>query len=451
MGRAEMPARLRRFLNEVGDAFWLLPAAIVLALSGLALLTVELQVIGHLSDWAPVGWIYGGGDTGARTLLGAIASSTIGVAGTLFSITIAALTLASNQMGPRLLRNFMRDRGNQAVLGVLLGTFAYSILVLRSVRGGEETAFVPGLGVTVGLVLAAVCIALLIYFIHHVANRINVDTVIDLVHEDVLRDMRRLTLDEASAGPEAAGDWPAATLVRLEDSGYLQQLDAEGLADWAASNLVCVRLLKRPGDFVLAHSPIAEISAPFEDADEAVRARIALGRQAGSPEDFTFPIAQLVEVAVRALSPGINDPRTAVSVLNRLGAVLSELSTRHLRSGVWIVDGVARVSLPALTYDQVVAAMFDMIRQNAGGSPSVLFHLLAVIKAMAGLERDPARTAVLLRQARVVTEEGRAQFVNAADRETLELIYDDCLHGFGLGSDARAAAVCQSVGAHAMD
>lgn len=427
-----MPARLRRFLTELADAFWLLPAAIVLALSGLALLTVELQVVGHLSDWAPVGWIYGGGDTGARTLLGAIASSTIGVAGTLFSITIAALTLASNQMGPRLLRNFMRDRGNQAVLGVLLGTFAYSILVLRSVRGGEETAFVPGLGVTVGLLLAAVCIALLIYFIHHVANRINVDTVIDLVHEDVLRDMRRLTLDEAPAAVAGGGDWTAAADVRLDQSGYLQQLDAESLADWAAANMTCVRLLKRPGEFVFAHAAIAEISAPVEDADDAIRTRIALGRQAGSPEDFTFPIAQLVEVAVRALSPGINDPRTAISVLNRLGAVLSELSTRHLRSGVWTVDGVARVIVPVLTYDQVVGAMFDMIRQNAGGSPSVLFHLLTVIQAVAGLERNADRTAVLLHQARVAVEEGRAHFTNAADRETLERLYDDCLHGFAV-------------------
>lgn len=435
-----MLTRLRRFLTDVADAFWLLPAVIVLALSGLAILTVELQAVGHLSDWAPVGWIYGGGDTGARTLLGAIASSTIGVAGTLFSITIAALTLASNQMGPRLLRNFMRDRGNQAVLGVLLGTFAYSILVLRSVRGGDETAFVPGLGVTVGLLLAAVCIGLLIYFIHHVANRINVDTVIDLVHEDVLRDMRRLTTDEAPAALDTSGAWTAAARVCLKQSGYLQQLDARSLADWAASNEVCIRLLKRPGEFVFAHAPIAEMSAKVEGAEEAVGARLALSRQAGSPEDFTFPIAQLVEVAVRALSPGINDPRTAISVLNRLGAVLSDLSRRHLRSGVWPVEGVTRVMVPALTYGEVVGSMFDMIRQNAGGSPSVLFHLLAVIKAVAALELDPDRTAVLLHHARVTVEEGRAHFVSAADRERLEDIYSDCVHGFASSGRSQSMA-----------
>ena len=146
-----MRARLLRFFQDVTDAFWVLPALIVLVLAGLAVVAVDIQLLGHLPDWIPSGWVYGGGDTGARTLLGAIASSTIGVAGTLFSITIAALTLASSQMGPRLLRNFMRDRGNQLTLGVFLGTFGYSLIVLRSVRGGEDGAFVPALGVTLGL------------------------------------------------------------------------------------------------------------------------------------------------------------------------------------------------------------------------------------------------------------------------------------------------------------
>lgn len=166
-----MRARLLRFLQDVSDAFWVLPALIVLTLACLAAAVVDVRLLGHLPSWIPSTWVYGGGETGARTLLGAVASSTIGVAGTLFSITIAALTLASNQMGPRLLRNFMRDRGNQLTLGVFLGTFGYALIVLRAVRGGETETFVPALGVTLGLGLAGVCMALLIYFIHHVANR----------------------------------------------------------------------------------------------------------------------------------------------------------------------------------------------------------------------------------------------------------------------------------------
>ena len=418
-----MRARLLRFFEDVANAFWVLPALIVLTLGGLAVLAVDIQLVGRLPEWIPSGWIYGGGDTGARTLLGAIASSTIGVAGTLFSITIAALTLASSQMGPRLLRNFMRDRGNQVTLGVLLGTFGYSLVVLRSVRGGEEAAFVPSLGVTIGLLLAGACVALLIYFIHHVANRINVDTVIDLVHDDVIADMERLTLEEACADFGDDIDWDGAVPVCLPHSGYLQQIDAGALVDWAEEHGCVIKFLKRPGEFVYPHAPIALLSVPVEAAEAAIWGRIALSRQGGSPADFTFPIAQLVEVAVRALSPGINDPRTAVSVLNRLGAALAWLSPRHLDNGVRGKDGIARLRVRPLDYAGVASVMFDMIRQNAGTSPVVLIHLMSVLSAVAGVETDPERLEALRRQARIADEQGQSQFVNETDKVDLAETY----------------------------
>ena len=426
-----MRARLRRFVDDVANAFWVLPALIVAGLSGLALAAVEVQLLAPLPGWARTDWIYGGGDTGARTLLGAIASSTIGVAGTLFSITIAALTLASSQMGPRLLRNFMRDRGNQVTLGVLLGTFAYALLVLRSVRGGEDEAFVPALGVTVGLGLAGVCIALLIYFIHHVANRINVDTVIDLVHDDVLEGVGRLTLAEPDPVPEDPVDWDRAGPIRLPHSGHLQQMDAEALADWADENDCVLRFLKRPGEYVYPFAPIALISRPVEAAQEAIWSRIALSRQGGAPDDFTFPIAQLVEVAVRALSPGINDPRTAISVLNRLGAALAELSTRHFRSGASLRSGVVRLWAPPLRYADVVSAMFEMIRQNAGGSPAVPLHMLEILTEVVRIEHDLQRRGVLRNQARVAFDQGLALFDNPFDRARLQSAHAAFLRAAG--------------------
>ena len=418
-----MRARLLRFLQDVSDAFWVLPALIVVTLACLAVAAVDVQLLGHLPAWIPSTWVYGGGETGARTLLGAVASSTIGVAGTLFSITIASLTLASNQMGPRLLRNFMRDRGNQLTLGVFLGTFGYALIVLRAVRGGETEAFVPALGVTLGLGLAGVCMALLIYFIHHVANRINVDTVIDLVHDDVVADMERLTFDEPMPDPEDNTDWDAAQTICLSHSGYLQQVDANALVDWAEQNDCVITLLKRPGEFVYPYAAIGLISKPVEGAEAGVWSRIALSRQGGSPSDFTFPIAQLVEVAVRALSPGINDPRTAVSVLNRLGAALAWLSLRHLDSGVRLKDGMVRLRVRPLGYGEVVGVMFDMIRQSAGTSPAVLVHLLTVLTAVATVETDAGRLAVLRRQARSAAEQGESQFINAVDKFELAQAY----------------------------
>lgn len=418
-----MKARFLKLVQGLSDAFWTLPAVIVSGLGALAVVAVNVQLVGKLPVWIPEDWVYGGGDTGARTLLGAIASSTIGVAGTLFSITIAALTLASSQMGPRLLRNFMRDRGNQLTLGVFLGTFGYALIVLRSVRGGEDSAFVPSLGVTIGLLLAGACVALLIYFIHHVASRINVDTVIDLVHEDVLDGVARLTSEAAAATACDTTDWGCADKVCLHDSGYLQQIDTQALVDWADSHDCVIEFFKRPGDFIFPHAPVARLSKPVEQAEATFRDCIALGRQGGSPADLTFPIAQLVEVAVRALSPGINDPRTAISVLNRLGATLTSLSRRHLHNGEYARSDVVRVRFPPLEYKDVTRVMFELIRESAGRSPTVLIHLLTVLAEVARVERAANRVDCLRQHAEVASAEGHALFANDIDRQRLAAAY----------------------------
>ncbi len=192
-----MTARLRQLLDQLAEKFWLIPALLVLAGVAVALGLIELDRSELIPRWLLERWLYDGGATGARTLLGAIASSTIGVAGTVFSITIAALSLAAGQMGPRLLRNFTRDRGNQFTLGIFLGTFCYALMVLRSVRTETEgSGFVPHLSLSVGIALAFVCVATLVYFVGHMAGRINVDTVIELVSDDIHAAIRRLTTDE---------------------------------------------------------------------------------------------------------------------------------------------------------------------------------------------------------------------------------------------------------------
>ena len=216
----------------MGDTFWLLPGAMVLAGILLAVGLVSLDRSDAVPRWLiDTSWLYNGGGTGARTLLGAVASSTIGVAGTVFSITIAALSLAAGQMGPRLLRNFTHDRGNQITLGAFLGTFSYSLMVLRSVRTQNEGVFVPNVSLTVSIALAFVCVGTLVFFVGHMAGRINVDTVVDLVSEDIRQAICRLMLDAQPPAPPPVALWDGAHLVTDKRRGYLQQLDADGLAD----------------------------------------------------------------------------------------------------------------------------------------------------------------------------------------------------------------------------
>ena len=385
-----MKARFKKVVEVLRETFWVLPGLITLTGIILALALVYIDGSGILPTWLIDSvWLYNGGSTGARTLLGAVASSTIGVAGTVFSITIAALSLAAGQMGPRLLRNFTKDRGNQVTLGAFLGTFSYSLMVLRTVRSEEEGAFVPHLSLTFGIILAFVCVGTLVYFVGHMAGRINVDTVVDLVSDDVRKAMERLTVKEQQPGPPALEFWDGAEPVADGRRGYLQQLDAPGLAKWAVERDASVLLLVRPGGYVFPGAPIAFVKPKVEGAEDAIRSATALGPQRGSSADIEFAVRQLVEVAVRALSPGINDPLTAISVIDRLGAALCDLVPLHLATGVVIEQGRPVLVVPSVDYDGLVDAMFHMIRQNGSNSIAVLIRILDVLTAVVSLERDP--------------------------------------------------------------
>lgn len=417
-----LPASIRKHLSSLADSFGLLPGLLTLIGIFGAVGMVSLDHSGVLPAWLIDNtWVYNGGGTGARTLLGAVASSTIGVAGTVFSITIAALSLAAGQMGPRLLRNFTHDRGVQLSLGTFLGTFSYALMVLRTVRTGDEGTFTPHLSLTVAVLLAFVCVGTLVYFVGHMAGRINVDTVIELVADDLRSAIRRLTSDSPDPIAPAQTLWDDASVVTDERRGYLQHLDAKKLADWVAENGSTMRLLVRPGDYVFPGAPIAELTVPAEGAADAIHEATALSSARVSDADLEFAIRQLVEVAVRALSPGINDPHTAISVLDRLGAALCDIAPVHLRSGVYQRDGRTLLVVPSIDYDGVVDSMFHMIRQNAAGVAAVLIRMLDVFAAVASCERDAGRRAALRRHADLVLEDAGRDVANTSDERDLRL------------------------------
>ena len=416
-----MNARVRQFLAGIGETFWLLPALLVISGILLAVGLVELDRSKMVPQWlidSP--WLYNGGGTGARTLLGAVASSTIGVAGTVFSITIAALSLAAGQMGPRLLRNFVKDRGNQFTLGAFLGTFSYALMVLRSVRTQEEGPFVPHAALTVGILLAFLCVGVLVFFVGHMAGRINVDTEVELVSQDLRRALKRLSHTDAPVMVEAHSFSGLVEAVADPRRGYLQEFDRDQLADWAAAQECTIQLLVRPGDYVFPGAPIALAEPNFKGTELAIRRATALGGQRVSRQDLEFAVRQLVEIAVRALSPGINDPHTAISVLDRLGAALCDLAPRYLPNGVTSRKGRAVLIVPATNYDGLADAMFAMIRQNADGSVAVLIRLIEVLTAVAGLERNPARLATLRRHADLVLGDGKRDIGTPGDLDDLK-------------------------------
>jgi uncharacterized membrane protein len=389
-----------KILGFLTDTFWLIPGLMVCAGILGALILIEIDKSGLLADsLLQSRWLYDGGGTGARTLLGAVASSTIGVA------------------------NFTHDRGNQVTLGAFLGTFSYALMVLRSVRTQDEGIFVPHLSLSVSILLAFGCVAMLVYFVGHMASRINVDTVVELVSADVRSAILRLTTDDEPSEPPPAGFWADALPVCDARRGYLQHLDQPALAAWAASRHTAIRLLVRPGDYVFPGAPIAVVKPLSEDGveeiQEAIRSTTGLGGERTSTADLEYTIRQLVEVAVRALSPGINDPLTAISVLDRLGASLCDMVGRHLPNGVWLRDRKISLVVRGVDYDGLVDAMFHMIRQNAAGSVAVLIRMLDVLTAVVSCEPRPDRHATLARHAKLVAEDARRSIGNSSDLQDL--------------------------------
>lgn len=223
--------------------------------------------------------------------------------------------------------------------------------------------------------------------------------------------------------PPAAPDayWHAAIPVTDPRRGYLQQLDETGLAAWAAAHRTELRLLIRPGDYVFPGATIAVAAAPAEGVEAAIRSATAVGGQRVSSGDLEFAVRQLVEVGVRALSPGINDPHTAMSVQDRLGAALCDAAPLHLSKGVTLHDDRAVLFVPAIDYGGLVDAMFHMLRQNAAGSTAVLAHQLDVLTAVAGCERDPERLAELGRHADLVLSDAEQDISTSADLEDVRI------------------------------
>ncbi len=412
-----MKARLKLWMDLVAGSFWLLPGLMVLGGVLLAVALVAVDRSEALPAWLRESqWLYNGSGAGARVLLGAVASSTIGVAGTVFSITIAALSLAAGQMGPRLMKNFTRDRGNQFTLGAFLGTFSYALMVLRSVRTEEEGLFTPHLSLTVGVLFAFGCVATLVYFVGHMASRISVDTVIDLVSDDVRRAVRALVVEEPNIDPPADAFWADAVVVVDARHGYLQQLDEGALAEWAAEQGTALRLLVRRGDYVFPGAPIALMSTQVAGAEDAIRRNTALGASRASSGDAEQTIRQLVEVAVRALSPGINDPHSAISVLDRLGDTLCDLVGKVVPNGVRQINGKVVLIVPNVSYRSLCDVMFHLIRQNSEGSTALLMKLVEILGVVAVCEPDLERQKLLAAHVIRIAEDAERTVGNAADR-----------------------------------
>jgi uncharacterized membrane protein len=450
--------RLTAAWNRVRDSLWFVPAALTLGAVVLALVTIQVDVIGILPR-APAGiWIFSGTASGARGVLTAIASGFITVTGVVFSITIVALQLASTQFTPRILRNFTSDRVNQIVLGVFIGTFTYALLVLRVVRSeqvgvtpedvargvaaaarGPVAGFVPNLSVTVAVGLAVVSIGFLIYFIDHAARSIRASVIIDRVASEALRTVERRfpervgepaeERDHEVVVPDAQG-----AVIPARRSGYVQGVDEDALLRVVEPDGLVIRMEPEIGDYLLPGGALATVwpagSGSREEVQDTIRGAFVLGHERTPHLDLELGIIELADMAVKALSPGINDPTTAILCVDRIAEILLAAGRRDPPGRIRRASGQGgTLILPLIRFDSLVNTAFDEIRHYGVENPRFALTFLERLGDLGHLlppdRRPPVarHAAALLRTAReVLVDESDLQRVEAAGARTLRAL-----------------------------
>ena len=450
--------RARHSWEILTSSYWFVPSLMMLAGAGLALglgaLDASLAARG-----ARLRWVRDVGPEGARLLLSTLAGSVITVSGVGFSMTMVTLTQASTQFGPRLLRNFMRDTGNQVVLGIWVGTFVYAILVLRTVQTGDGRVFVPHVSVSAAVVLALACIMALVYFFHHVSFSLQAPQVVASVGRELDEVIARMFpghLGRGGARPAEEHGHPAlpsgfdqdARPVIAPRSGYVQAVDDAILMQAAGERDLLLRLAVRPGDFVIAGNPLLRAWPPARapsDLDSRLQRAFLVGDQSTPEQDVEFAIDQIEQIALRAVGPGFNDTFTAIHCLDWLAAGLAHVAQEELPSPYrYDAQGALRVITPVSTFDGLTDAAFNQIRQIGRDKAAVLIRLIEVIADLAPRMRNAGQKDALRRHARVTYEEALGALTSAHDRGDVEDRYRKAMTA--LGGDERPAAHAAAAG-----
>ena len=420
-----MLANLRSNWLSIRASYWFYPALFAAGGLLLALLLVHLDRIGAAEWLSRSHWIVPAQPDGANNILTVLSGSMIGVASTVFSITIAAVAYASGNYGPRLLTNFMEDKGNQFSLAMFIGTFVYAITVLRAVRGGDEApggmplavldggGFVPQLALLVAFALMIASVGVLVYFLHHIPASIRINTVLENIGARLLHEIENRFPEEGEADPPvraiARGDY-----VRAHRTGYVRLIELGALVDCARKHEIAVSLEVRPGDFVYPGIAIARTDATRlpDGVADAVRDTFAFGSSRTPEMDLEFSIDELVEIALRALSPGINDAFTAITATHWLGAATAELGRRNLDAESWNTMGeTCPVATPQNDFAHFLQRGFAAARSGFATNRLAALVALETLAEVAGQVRGSHRRALLEREVRLLVEQAEEHLV----------------------------------------
>lgn len=399
---------LRDVWNELRSSLWAVPALMVALAAVLAfvLLWLDRNVMPRFDD--TLWFLFAGTADGAREILAVVAGALITVVSVAFSVTILAFQQAANRYSPRVLKSFRRDRGNKIVLGWYIGTFTYALLVLRAIRQpGDDGSggFTPALAIAGALALALVSVGLLVWFVHHVAESIQVAYILASIRRDLddeLETMFPCRLGREGEDPERATalfrrEMHALAgeelVVRSDAEGYVRRIAEHALARAIPEGAYLVWIVVPIGRYVRPGSVLARVFSrrPIDrSAQDALQRAFVVSRERSVEQDPAFGFRQMVDIAVKALSPGVNDPTTAEEALAHIGAATAFVAGREMPSTAREMSGT-RVLLEAPTFDDYVELAFGQIRREAMRQPHVLLRLLDVLCDVADAIRSEAR------------------------------------------------------------
>ncbi|WP_215223525.1 DUF2254 domain-containing protein [Echinicola shivajiensis] len=433
-----MKNKIIYFWSILQSTFWFVPLQLVLASIIAATFFIYLDNVWEFEPSGVINYYVFGGENAARSILSTIAGAMIGVAGTVFSITLVALTLASSQFGPRLLQNFMHNRINQVVLGSYIATFTYCLLVLRAVKSGGEMAFVPNISITFAIFLAIINIFLLVIFIHHISVNIQADQVISNVNLNLHRNFKRLFPIEEDEDTfpefdeEKLSDKKSKLKERFEifarKSGYLQSVDHAGLFDMAKRLEGLVEVKKHAGNFIIEGQVLVLVFSSEELEDETksqIESAFIIGSKRTSAQDVEFSIRQMVEVAARALSPGVNDPFTAITCIDKLADIICYLTSAKLPSPYHFdEDGEIFMITKTISFEDVMNVSFNQIRQYGKDSPAVIIRLMEAMLTIYGFAKKEDQKKMVKKHARMIMHLGEKSFVEESDLDDLKSRYE---------------------------
>jgi uncharacterized membrane protein len=390
--------RLKVALDRLRGRLWFIPAIGVIAAGILAWALVAIDR--SLADDVDGFFIFGGGPESARAILSTISAAMLTFTGLVFSITMLVLQLASSQLSPRVTRTFLRDRANQVVLAIFVATFVYALLVLREVRSVDEGVFVPAIAVWWAFVLLIASVGAFIYYIDHMAQAMRVETVIEQVATETREAIERCYPEPAGSQPPV--DLPvadAADIVLAGDRpGTLQAIDRARLEAIATESLTCLEVVPVVGDFVPSGAPLVRVRGVGAVDHEAVRAALTVGSERSMEQDPAFGLRQLVDIAVRALSPGTNDPTTAAMAVDAIHDLLRRLGQRAIpgpqRPGS---DGALRLMLPGRTWEDHVRLATDEVIDYGATSSQVVAAVRSLLDDLE-MTVDDERRPIVRRQ-----------------------------------------------------